>query len=141
MDVLDAPVLEQDRGDEQAMVGRLLDERHDRREVLGGRGQVGQPRVVQAHRDLRGEVLELVAGQPQLREHDEVGAIGAGGRQELVVAGQVLVELPERRGDLGERDAQLVHAGSIRRGTVAGARPDTLATTPVAQGDAAPRRC
>ena len=74
MDVAELAVLEQGRGDEQPVVGRLLDERHDRRQSPGRAGQLGQPRVVEPHRDLGGEVLELVAGQPELGEDDEVGA-------------------------------------------------------------------
>ena len=75
MDVPDLAVLEQRRGDEQPVVARLLDERHDRAtgpRVVGG--ELGEPRVVEAHRDLGGEVLEQVAGQPELREDDEAGA-------------------------------------------------------------------
>ena len=74
MDVRDLAVLEQGRRDEQPVVGRLLDERDDRRQPPGRRGQLGQARVVEPHRDLGREVLELVAGQAELREDDEVGA-------------------------------------------------------------------
>ena len=70
VDVAHLAVLEQGRRDEQPVVGRLLDERDDRRQAVGRGGQLGQPRVVEPHRDLGREVLELVAGQPELREDD-----------------------------------------------------------------------
>ena len=44
-----------------------------------GRGrEAREARVVEAHRDLGGEVLELVAGEAELGEDDEVGALGPG---------------------------------------------------------------
>ena len=75
MDVADLAVLEQRGGDEQPVVGRLLDERDDRGQAPRRGGELGQPRVVEAHRDLGREVLEQVAGQPELREDDQVGAL------------------------------------------------------------------
>ena len=115
MDVAELAVLEQGGSDEQPVVGRLLDERHDDRQVAGRIGEIGQPRVVEPHRDLRREVLELVAGQPELREDDEVRALRAGLLDQLVVARQVHVELTERRRDLGEGHAHGVHAGEHTR--------------------------
>ena len=94
MDVADLAVLEQGRGDEQPVVGRLLDERDDRpKGPARRRGEVGQPRVVEADRDLGGEVLELVAGQPELGEDDEVGALRARLVDQLMVTCEVRVEL------------------------------------------------
>ena len=72
--------------------------------------QLGQPRVVEAHRDFGREVLQQVAGQPQLREHDESGAIGSRRGQQRVVARQVVVQAAEVGGDLGERDGERLHA-------------------------------
>ena len=84
MDVPDLAVLDQGGGDEQPVVGRFLDERDDRREAAGRAGQLRQPRIVEAHRDFRGEILELVAGQPEFGKDDEVGAglasLGRAGR-------------------------------------------------------------
>ena len=62
--------------------------------------------IVEPDRDLGGEVLEQVAGQAELGEHDEAGARGTRLGEQLVVAGEVVVEAPERRGDLGQRDAE-----------------------------------
>ena len=92
VDVPELAVLEQGRRDEQAVVGRLLDERDDGRQPAGRGGELGQARVVEPHRDLGGEVLELVAGQPELREDDEVGAGVARLAQQLVVAREVGLE-------------------------------------------------
>ena len=92
VDVPDPTVLEQRRRDEQAVIGRLLDERHDRREVLRRGREAGQARVVEADRHLRGEILEQIAGQAELREDDEAGAPPAGLLDQLVVAGEVRVE-------------------------------------------------
>ena len=41
----------------------------------GGSGKIGQARVIEAHRDLGREILELVAGQPQFREDHQIGAL------------------------------------------------------------------
>ena len=114
VDVADLAVLEQGRRDEQPVVGRLLDEGDDGREVLGRGGELGQPGVVEPERDLRRQVLELVAGQAQLREDDEVGLLGAGLLQELVVTSQIAVQLPQARRQLGERHADGLHGASIR---------------------------
>ena len=110
MDVDDLAVLEQGRRDEQAMVGRLLDERDDGRQPAGGGGEAGQPLVVEPHRHLGGEILELVAGQPELREDDQVGALGTGLVEEGVVGREVDLERPEPRCDLGEGDGQRLHS-------------------------------
>ncbi len=75
----------------------------------GHAGQLGQARIVEAHRDLGGEVLELVAGQPELGEDDEVGARLARLREQVPVPGEVLVERTEARSDLGERDTGRLH--------------------------------
>ena len=109
VDVPDLAVLEQGGGDEQPMVGRFLDERDDRREVLGRGRQLGQARVVEAQGDLGREVLELVAGQAELREDDEVGLVRAGLVEELVMAPQVAVQLPEAGRQLGEGHADRLH--------------------------------
>ena len=63
--------------DEQPVIARLLDERDDGGQPVRRRRERGQPRVVEPHRDLGREVLQLVAGQPELREDDEVGALPA----------------------------------------------------------------
>ena len=77
VDVADPAVLEQRGRDEQAMVARLLDERDDADRPSVSAASVGQARVVEPDRDLGGEVLEQVAGQAELREDDEAGALVA----------------------------------------------------------------
>ena len=116
MDVPDLAVLEQGGGDEQPVVAQFLDERDDRRQAAGLGGEGREPRVVEPHRDLAREVLEQVAGQPELGEDDEVRAPGTCLVEEGVVALQVRVELPESRRDLGEGDRQRgLHGASIAR--------------------------
>ena len=115
VDVPDLAVLEQRRGDEQPVVGRLLDERDDGRQPARRRGQRREARIVEAHRDLGGEVLEQVAGQAELGEDDEVGAVGACLAEQLGVPGEVGVEGAELRRDLGEGDAERLHAPSLAR--------------------------
>src|SRR5512138_2731861 len=81
VDVEDAAVGdERRRVVEQAPFGRaLLDEADDRREALRGRGEPAEPRVggrVEGH--LLDQVLERVAGQPELREADELDLLFPG---------------------------------------------------------------
>ncbi len=113
VDVADPAVLEQRRRDEQAMVAGLLDERDHDRQVLRLRGKRSEARIVEADRDFRGEVLEQVAGQPQLGEDDEPGPLRARLAEELVMEGEVLVEHPESGGDLGEGDPERRHERRI----------------------------
>ena len=80
----------------------------------------GQPRVVEPHRDLGGEVLEQVARQPELREDDEPGALAASAARSARGGAEVRVEQAEPRRDLGERDPQRLHERSI---AVAAAAP------------------
>ncbi len=114
MDVPDLAVLEQRGRDEQPMIGRFLDERDDDRQILGRGRQIGQARIVQAERHLGRQILELVAGQAELREDDQVGALGPRRSDELVVPGQVGREAAEHRSDLSERHTDRVHGRSIR---------------------------
>ncbi len=109
MDVRQRAVLEQGRRDEQPVIGRLLDERDDRRQPPGRRRQLRQARVVEPHRDLGREVLELVAGQAELGEDDEVGATVASLAQALVMRRQVRLERAETRRDLGQGDPECLH--------------------------------
>ena len=88
-------------GDEQAVVGRLLDERDDGREPARRRRQRRQARVVEAHGDLGGEVLQQVAGQAELREDDEVGAGRPGLVEQPWCRLEVLVEVPQAAGRSG----------------------------------------
>jgi hypothetical protein len=105
----DAAVLDQRRGDEQPVVARLLDERHDGRQPACRAGETGQARVVEPHRDFRGEILQLVPRQAELREDDEPGPLLARPLDQVMVPGEVLVQLPENGGDLGERDPERRH--------------------------------
>jgi hypothetical protein len=68
--------------------------------------ELRQARVVEAHRDLAGEVLEEVAGEAELREDDELRAPARASRRRLVMPREVLVQVSEARGDLGEGDAE-----------------------------------
>ena len=125
MDVPELAVLEQRGGDEQPVVGRFLDERDDRGHPVRRAGKLGETRIVEAHRDLGREVLELVAGQPQLGEDDEVRAEVARLAQPVVVGREIDLERPEPGRDLGERDAHGLHARSIRDVPEARAAPGT----------------
>ena len=122
MDVADAAVLEERGRDEQAVVAGLLDERDDRGQPFGLGRERRQARVVEADRDLGRQVLEQVAGQPELGEHHQAGALGARPAQQLVVDGQVLVELAEPRRDLGKRDPERGHGRSIAGAPAAASR-------------------
>ena len=119
----DLAVLDEGGGDEEPVVGRFLDERDDRGETAGGRRQVRQARVIQAHRDLRGEVLELVAGQAEFREDDQIRALLTSLAEQVVVGREVDLQRAEPRRDLGERDLERLHAPEHTRwppsGTVA----------------------
>ena len=141
-------VLEQDGRDEQPVVGRLLDQRDDGGHALGRGREIGQARVVEAQGDLGGEVLELVAGQPELREDDQVGAVGPGRLERFVVAGEVRRRTarapgrsgPARRGSApwAEHTRPISARTSGRPvGSARAARRDGA----VAQRDGAPRRC
>ena len=103
--------LEQRGGDEEAVVVGLLDEGDHRRQTVGGARQVAQAGVVETHRHLGVEVLEQVAGQPQLGEDDQVGGLRARIREHGVMAGEVLVERTEAWRDLGQGNAQRRHPG------------------------------
>jgi len=67
--------------DEEAMIGRLLHERNGHREAARRRRQRGEPRVVEAHRDLGREVLEQVAREAELGKDDELRATPIGPRR------------------------------------------------------------
>jgi hypothetical protein len=72
VDEPDFPVLHEGGADEESVVVRFLHKRNHGRHSgrLGGKAQ--QPRVVGAHRHLGRQILQLVAGQAQLREDDKV---------------------------------------------------------------------
>ena len=118
VDVADLPVLEQRGRDEQPMVAGLLHERHHGRQPVGLGGQRRQPRVVEPHRDVGREVLQLVSGQPELREHHESRATGSRLRQQVGMAREVGLEVAEAWRELGEGDPQGLHGPSLgpRRG-------------------------
>ena len=128
MDVADAAVLQQCRGDEELVVGRLLDERDDDAHVTGRTRQLQQSRVVAPHGDLGVEVLQQVPGQPQLGEDDQVGLVPAGLADERVMALEVDLERTEARRDLGEGDADWCHGQSVCRGRRADAAAQYVST-------------
>src|SRR5262245_4907086 len=96
------------------MVAGLLDERHDRRQPAGLAGQLGQSRIVEPHRDLGREILELVAGEPELREDHELGAAVARLAQSLAMRREVRLGRAEPRRHLRQGDAHGLHDRSIR---------------------------
>ena len=69
------------------------------------RRQRRQAGIVEPHRDLGGEVLEQVAGQPELGKDDQLGALRPRLRQQLVVPREVGVEVAQLGRELGEGDA------------------------------------
>ncbi len=106
-------VLQQRGRDEEPVIVRLLDERDDGRQRLRPGGEAEQARVVLAHRDFGRQVLELVAGQAELRKHDQPRTGGACLRQKLAMAGQVLLEHAEARRELNESDSERLHQLSL----------------------------
>ena len=79
------------------------------------RGQRRQTRVVEAHRDLAGEVLEQVPGQARARGRRRGPRPSARAcAEQLVVAGEVGVEVAQRGRELGEGDAERSRAESSR---------------------------
>src|SRR6266511_2084354 len=115
VDVAQAAVLEEGRRNEQTVVGRLLHERDDRRQAPGRRHELGESGVVESHRDVGRQVLQQVAGEPELREDDEPGALLARVLEQRMMAGEVLVEEPQAWRDLGQGDPERRHAGSLAR--------------------------
>ena len=113
LDVAEGPVLEQGGGDEQAVIGRLLHEAHHGGAAGGLGRQRREARVVEAHRDLAGEVLQQVPRQAELREDDEVRAAAPRLADHLGVAVEVRLEIPEAGGDLGEGDPDGLHDRSL----------------------------
>ena len=113
MDVPDAAVLEQRRRDEQPVVVRLLHERDHHGQAVGRPRESDEPRIVDAHGDLGVEILEQVARETQLREHHQVRGPVPGGRDQLVVPGEVVIEGAQSGRDLGERDADRGHQGRV----------------------------
>ena len=80
---------------------------------MARRRQPGQTRIVEPDRDLRRQILEQVARQPELGEHDEAGTAPARLLDQLVVTCQIGIEHPEPGGQLGEGHGQGLHARSI----------------------------
>ena len=91
--------------------------------VVSG-GETEQARVVDPHRDLGRQILQVVAGQPELGEDHETGPGGAGLGQELVVACEVLLEQAEPRRELGKGDPERLHDPSLMRGRPSGSGRD-----------------
>ena len=82
-----------------------------------------QARVVEAHRDLGREVLEEIAGEPELGEDEQVHALAAGVVDERVMALEVLLEVAEAGRDLGEADAESLHDAESSAPSLATRRP------------------
>jgi hypothetical protein len=119
VDVPEHAVLEQPGSNEEAMIGRFLDKGDHRGQPGRGSHEAIQARVVKAHRDLSGEVLQKVSGQAELGKHDEIRALAARVCEQLDVALEVLVERAKPRGNLGERDPHGLHAPRIREPSAA----------------------
>jgi hypothetical protein len=94
---------------------RVPDESDDVRDA-GGELPEG-PRVCVEEVPLEQQVLGRVAGERQLRKHDDLGALAAGALDRVADLRRVAVDVADRRIELGERDAQLSalrsHAPSI----------------------------
>ncbi len=73
------------------------------------RGELGKAWIVASHRHFAGQILEQVAGQPELREYDEIRSTTPGLVEERVVTGEVLVESAEPRRELGQSDPNGLH--------------------------------
>ena len=115
VDVAELSVLEEGGRDEQAVVCRFLDERDDRGQTGRGGGESSQPRIVQPHRHLAREVLELIAGEAELREDHQVRTGRPGLVEEGMVTVEIRLEIAQARRDLGEGDGERwLHGGSIR---------------------------
>ena len=115
VDVAELAVLEQGRGDEQAVVGRLLDERDDRGQALGGPGRARpgagrrgasrpRPRGPGAGSPVRPSSGKTTRSAPPAR---------ACSSSSWWVA-RLRSSWPERGRDLGQRHADRVHGASIR---------------------------
>ena len=124
MDVADLAVLEQRRGDEQPVVGRLLDERDDRRQAArsprrarraAGRRAASRPRRRGPGAGSRS------ARAPGTRRGPRRSARAS--REQLVVARQVRVELARGAGAIW---ARAIRSGCTRR---------SLASSPVGRHD------
>ena len=115
MDVPELAILEEARGNEQAMVRRLLDERDHGGQPGRRLRQAVQPRVIEPHRDLAGQILEEIPGQAELGEDDQPAALTTRLRKQVQVALEVFVERTEPRGDLGERDSDGLHESEDTR--------------------------
>ena len=83
----------------------------------GRAGQPGQARVVEPHRDLRGEVLELVAGQSELGEDDQVRAARRAPRRAARGGSRGWSRAPRAAGRSGRaRSVRVCTLRSIREG-------------------------
>ena len=88
----------------------LLDEAHDDAHLAGCAAEFEQPVVVAAHRDLGVEVLEEVARQPELREHEQVDALArVPPRSCRRCVARFVVEPAEARRDLAKPHAHDAH--------------------------------
>ena len=77
------------------------------------RGEAQKTRIVLSHRHLGREVLELIAGQAELRKDDQPGAGGARLPEKVPMARQILVEQAEARRRLNESNAKRLHQLSL----------------------------
>ena len=99
----------QDRQGVVVLAGaRLLDEADHRLHLAGLPGEVGQPRVVGGTGQLDHLVAEAVAGQRELREHQQLQPRPAGLGDHLAVALEVGIDIAQGGVDLGGADPQVV---------------------------------
>jgi len=106
-------VLQKGGADKEPMIVRLLDERDDSRHSGRLFGQAQKPRIVDPHRHLGGQVLQLISGQAQFRKDDKAGTPGPGRRQTQAVSREVVVEDAKTRRKLRQCDAKRMHVRSL----------------------------
>ena len=106
----------QDRGRVEDVVA-LVDEAHHGGEAAGGAGDLGQRAQVRLdERRLEEQVLGRVAGDRQLGKGHQAAAERARLLETGADLGDVALEVPDRRVDLGEGDPVAAHGGIVPAG-------------------------
>jgi hypothetical protein len=90
-------VLEIHRGIEEAMIGGLLDQSDDDGHPSARSLQQIEPRIPRRECHGRDHVLEKIPGQGKFRKKEKIHALSLGLTEELVVEGEVFVQVPEDR--------------------------------------------
>ncbi len=95
MDVPHLAAVDQHGAVVEHSLGVLLDHAEDHRELAGGRGQAADRGGVDRQRHPPGEVQQPVAGERQLGKDQQLDALAAGALDELQMALQVGLDLPQ----------------------------------------------